>query len=97
MKAYLISDVRVKDASAMETYKTRASAAIAKHGGRYLARRGKIEKLEGNWSPEGIVIVEFADMERAKAWYHSAEYGLALEVRDKALTRNMILAEGYEG
>lgn len=49
MKAYLISDVRVNDAAAKETYKTRAAAAIAKYGGRYLARRGEIEKLEGNW------------------------------------------------
>jgi uncharacterized protein (DUF1330 family) len=96
MKAYVISDVKVKDPAALGTYGTRAAAAIAKYGGHFLVVRGRIEKLEGDWSPEGSVVVEFADMERAKAWYHSAEYGLALEVRDKAMTRNMILAEGHE-
>ena len=32
---------------------------------------------------------------RAQAWYRSPEYALALEVQDEALSRNLILAEGY--
>ncbi len=32
---------------------------------------------------------------RAQAWYRSPEYALALEVRDEALSRNLILAQGY--
>ena len=71
-----------------------AAASIAQHGGRYLARGGKIEVLEGDWTPRIIVVVEFPDMERARAWYRSPEYALALEVRDKALSRNLILVEG---
>jgi uncharacterized protein (DUF1330 family) len=31
---------------------------------------------------------------RAQAWYRSPEYALA-QVRDEALSRNLILAEGY--
>ena len=31
----------------------------------------------------------------AQAWYRSPEYALALEVRNEALSRNLILAEGY--
>jgi hypothetical protein len=31
---------------------------------------------------------------RAQAWYRSPEDALALEVRDEALSRNLILAEG---
>ena len=31
---------------------------------------------------------------RAQAWYRSPEYALALEARDEALSRNLILAEG---
>ncbi len=33
-------------------------------------------------------------METARAWYRSVEYAIALELRDKALSRNLILAEG---
>ena len=42
-----------------------------------------------------IIIVEFPDMERARAWYRSPEYSLALDVRDEALSRNLILVEGH--
>jgi hypothetical protein len=31
---------------------------------------------------------------RLQAWYRYPEYALALEVRDEALSRNLILAEG---
>jgi Domain of unknown function (DUF1330) len=32
---------------------------------------------------------------RAQTWYRAPEYALALEVRDEARRRNLILAEGY--
>jgi uncharacterized protein (DUF1330 family) len=41
-----------------------------------------------------IVIVEFPDLERARVWYHSPQYALALEMHDKALSRNLILVDG---
>ena len=50
--------------------------------------------LEGDWTPRVIIVAEFPDMERARAWYRSPEYASALDVRDKALSRNLILVEG---
>jgi uncharacterized protein (DUF1330 family) len=94
MAAYVISDVRIRDREAIEAYRSRAAASIAAHGGRYLARSGPLEVLEGGWAPSAIIIVEFPDMERARAWYRSPEYAVALELRDQALSRNLILVEG---
>ena len=94
MPAYLISDVSIRDNQAFQVYRTRAAASIAKYGGRYLVRGGAIEPLEGNWSPTTIIVVEFPDIERARAWYRSPEYAAALEVRDEALSRNLILVDG---
>ena len=94
MPAYLISDVSIRDHQAFQVYRTRAAASIAKYGGRYLVRGGAIEPLEGNWSPTTIIVVEFPDIERARAWYRSPEYAAALEVRDEALSRNLILVDG---
>jgi uncharacterized protein (DUF1330 family) len=94
MPAYLISDLSVRDADAFQTYRTRAAAAIAKYGGRYIARVGAIEALEGSWRPERIVIVEFPSIEQARAWYRSPDYAAALEVRDQALSRDLILVDG---
>ncbi|MFK0165965.1 DUF1330 domain-containing protein [Rhizobium sp. NPDC090279] len=94
MPAYIISDVTVRDAEAFQTYRTRAAASIVHYGGHYLVRGGPIERLEGDWSPQAIVIVEFPDLERAGAWYRSPEYARALEVRDQALSRNLVLVDG---
>jgi len=94
MAAYVISDVTARDAAAWQAYRTRAAASIAQHGGRYLARGGTIEVLEGAWTPSAIVVVEFPDMAAARAWYASAEYTAALELRDQALVRDLILVDG---
>lgn len=66
-----------------------------KYGGRYLARGGEVQALEGVWSPRNIVIVEFRSMEQARAWYTSPEYASALEMHYIALERNLILVDGY--
>jgi len=95
MPAYIVSDLTIQDAEAIKEYRTRAAASIAKHGGRYLVRGGAVERLEGDWQPN-IVVVEFPDAEAARRWYRSPEYALALEMREKALTRNLILVEGVE-
>ena len=94
MPAYIISDVTIRDREAFEAYRTRAAASIAAHGGRYLVRGGDVETLEGNWKPGSLIVVEFPDIETARRWYSSDEYAAALEVRDAALGRNLILVEG---
>ena len=94
MAAYVISDLTPRDPDALLTYRTRAAAAITRYGGRYLARFGEIETLEGDWQPKMLVIVEFPSIEQARAWYRSPEYAEALAVRDEALSRNLILVDG---
>ena len=92
--AYLISDITLRDREAFETYRTRAADAIHQYGGRYLARLGEVQTLEGTWKPNMMVIVEFPSLERAREWYRSPEYARALEVHDKALSRNLIFVDG---
>ena len=94
MAAYLISDITVRDPAAFEIYRTRAAEAIRAYGGRYLARLSEVQVLEGSWNPRMIVVAEFPSLEQARAWYRSPEYALALEVRDKALSRNLIFVDG---
>ena len=94
MAAIMISDLIIRNEEAFQTYRTRAAKAIAKFGGKYLARNGEIRVLEGQWQPNTIVVVEFPSLEQAQAWYQSPEYSAALEVRDVALTRNLILVDG---
>jgi len=92
--AYLISDVTVRDPAAFEMYRSRAARSIEAYGGRYLVRGGQIDVLEGERHPSGLVIVEFPDVETAKRWYSSPQYAHALEVRDRALARSLVLVNG---
>jgi len=94
MPAYLIAEVQVTDPAAYEDYRKQVPAIIAKYGGRYLVRGGKVESKEGGWAPPRFVIVEFPTMEQARKFYESAEYAPVLAIRTKASKSKLILAEG---
>jgi uncharacterized protein (DUF1330 family) len=94
MAAYFISDASVKNVEALGMFRARAAASISRYGGRYLARAGFVEPVEGTWTPSATIIIEFPDLERARTWYRAAEYASALSVRDDAISRHMILVEG---
>ena len=94
MAAYLLVDCEVTDPARYEDYRALAPAAIARHGGRYLARGGEATTLEGDWVPRRVVVVEFPSLEAAKAFYDSPEYRAARAVRKDAARMNIIAVEG---
>ena len=56
MPAYVINDMVVTDPEMFERYKQLSPPTVAQYGGRFLARGGQIENLEGDWSPRRVVI-----------------------------------------
>jgi uncharacterized protein (DUF1330 family) len=94
MAAYVISELEVRDANAIEHYRTLAAKSIAEYGGRYLVRNGAASVAEGEPPVKSIVVVEFPSMARLRQWYASAEYAEALKVRRTALERRLIFVEG---
>jgi len=94
MAAYLIGDVEVIDATGYETYRQQVPATIAAYGGRYLARGGAIETLEGAWTPKRCVVLEFPDMAQLKTWWDSPEYVPLRAIRERTTRSNIIVTEG---
>ena len=94
MSAYVISDITVNNPERYEYYKKSVPPAIEAHGGEYLARGGKAEKLEGTWEPDRIVILEFESVETAKKWIDSPEYREARALRHQNASTHMIVVEG---
>jgi uncharacterized protein (DUF1330 family) len=94
MCAYVIVNITVNDPERYEEYKKLAPPAIAAYGGKYLARGGKIEVLEGDWSPSRVVILEFESVEMAKKWVDSDEYREARALRHQTASSEMIVVEG---
>lgn len=94
MSAYVIANVDVKDPLVYEEYRKLVPVSLEKYRGKVVVRGGRIEKLEGNWEPKRLIVIEFEGLEQAKRWYSSEEYGRAKEVRLRATTTDMILVEG---
>jgi uncharacterized protein (DUF1330 family) len=94
MTAYVISDIDVQDPEGYKEYIKAAPATVQMFGGRYLARGGPNETLEGEWQAKRLVILEFEDLQKAKAWVNSTEYAPARALRHKYAKTNMVVVEG---
>ena len=94
MAAYVIAELEVTEPSGFEDYRKAVPASIAAYGGRYLARVGALESLEGGWAPKRMVILEFPSLAQAKAWYTSPEYRELLRLRQRTAKSKVVLLEG---
>jgi uncharacterized protein (DUF1330 family) len=94
VKAYVIANIEVHDPARYGEYIKLTPATVAPFGGRFIARGGRAEKLEGRASVNRIVILEFPSYEQAKAWYASDAYRVARGVRQSASAGSLILVEG---
>lgn len=94
MTAYVIVDIDVHDPAGYEDYKKLAPAAVELYGGKYIARGGKTETLEGDWSPSRLVILQFENSEQAKKWLYSDEYREARAMRHTTANSKMVVIEG---
>jgi uncharacterized protein (DUF1330 family) len=94
MSAYLIVDIDIHDAAGLEEYRKQVPATVTKYSGRFIVRGGTFERLEGDWQPKRLVLLEFPSVEQAKRWYDSEEYRPLKAMRLKASSSNLILVEG---
>lgn len=94
MSAYVIAEIDVTDVAGYEAYKRDVGATLGKFGGRFLVRGGTVKTFEGGWAPKRLVVIEFPDMAKLEAWYHSAEYKPLLDMRLAASSGRLIGVEG---
>jgi uncharacterized protein (DUF1330 family) len=94
MAAYVINDMQVTDPTMLEEYKAISPATVAQYGGKFLARGGPCEMIEGEWIPQRLVILEFPDLQSAHAWLESSEYAPARRLRQLASKSNLVVVEG---
>jgi uncharacterized protein (DUF1330 family) len=94
MPAFVIVEIEVRDPEVYEKYKSLVPASVEAYDGRFIARGGATESLEGDWAPERIVVLEFPSLERARQWWASPEYSDAKAIRMRAAQTRMIATEG---
>ena len=96
MPAYIIVETDISDPEQYEQYKAASPAAVAAGGGKFIVRGGELAVLEGDWQPSRLVVLEFADLAAAKAFYESEQYRAAIELRRGAAHLNMVAVQGVE-
>ncbi len=93
MPAYWIAHVTVTDPERYKAYQALAPSAFAAFGGRFLARGGAHSVLEGP-ALDRHVIIEFPNLEAARACYASPAYTAARQARDGASIAHVTLVDG---
>ncbi len=94
MSAYVIAEIEVTDPETFEEYRKLVPPSIEAFGGRYVVRGGAIDSREGGWQPKRMVVIEFDDAARAKAWHDSDLYAPARSLREASTRTRMIVVEG---
>jgi uncharacterized protein (DUF1330 family) len=94
MAAYIYASVEVTDPVTYEEYRRQVPAVIAAYGGRYLVRGGATTALEGEPPANRLVILEFPDMARLRAFYDSPEYRPLAAIRQRASRSTLTAIEG---
>ncbi|HUK30999.1 MAG TPA: DUF1330 domain-containing protein [Candidatus Acidoferrum sp.] len=75
MKSYSVVELDINDDSWVQDYVQNVTKMVEKHGGKYLARTSKVEKIEGDRKPPQLfVIIEWPSKEAAITFYESPEY-----------------------
>jgi len=92
--AYIIANVTVTNPEQYTEYRRLSSLAVQACGGEFCVRGGAVEVLEGDWTPDRVVVLKFPSVEKAKAYYHSVEYTAAIDARQGASIMRMVVVEG---
>jgi uncharacterized protein (DUF1330 family) len=95
-KAYWIAHVDVADPEAYKAYVAANAEPFKRFGAKFLARGGAAEQLEGSGRARNVII-EFKDLETARACYASPEYQHAKSLRTPVSTADVTIVEGYAG
>ena len=96
MKAYVLVNITIRDPERYKDYIKAATPTVAAHGGRYVARGGRAERLEGSVPVNRIGVLEFPSYAQAKAWYDSPEYQAAVGIRQSCSSGELVLVEGLD-
>ncbi|GHC30547.1 uncharacterized protein (DUF1330 family) [Gemmobacter caeni] len=94
-KAYWVAHVEIDDAEAYEAYRQANALPFARYGARFLVRGGEQQVVEGS-AKSRTVVIEFADLETARACYHSPEYQAAKALREPVSRADVMIVAGWD-
>jgi uncharacterized protein (DUF1330 family) len=76
-------------------YLERIDATLEPFGGRWIIHGARAEVREGDWSGN-LIVIEFPDLDHARAWYESSAYQEILPLRTNNADGDILLIDGAE-
>ena len=92
--AYYIAEFELTDPEGIRPYSAGVAATFEPFGGRFIVRGGEIAGLEGERPKGRLVVIAFDSMEKAHAWYNSAEYQRLKPIRQRSGNSRTYIVEG---
>ncbi len=96
MPAYLLAKIQITDAEKIKAYQAATPAAVQKYGGRFVVRGGDKVTVEGKDEKRRVVLIEFADMQKAKSFWDSPEYQACIKLREGAAIFDAMILDGVQ-
>ena len=95
MSAFLVVDTKRENPQDYEIYKAQAKPIAEHYGGVYRARGGELETVEDDlWRPTRLVIIEFPDMDKARAFVNAEEYRPVKAIRHASAKCTIAIIDG---
>lgn len=97
MKHYAVAELNVSDPSWVADYVAAVTPMVERRGGRYLARTGRLERVEGERAlPQVLLIIEWPSREAAEEFYESEEYRLFRDARIQGSSGEFLIVAGED-
>jgi uncharacterized protein (DUF1330 family) len=92
--AYYIAEFELTDPEGIRPYSAGVAATFEPFGGRFIVRGSESAALEGERPKGRLVIIAFDSVEKAQAWYNSAEYQRLKPARQRSGNSRTFIVEG---
>jgi uncharacterized protein (DUF1330 family) len=97
MPVYLIADIKLTDPQWVAGYAASVHDIVHRHGGRYLARSGHIETLEGRpLDTDLIALIEFPSHDAVSAFAADPQYAPYAAARQRGSDSRFQLIDGTD-
>jgi uncharacterized protein (DUF1330 family) len=97
LRGFMLADSVVFDQDEYDRYRAVVLPSVERHGGRFIIRGGRFERLEGSRQWHRLIGLEFPSFAALRGWYLSAEYQALKAQRLKGATTDMVFVEGTTG
>ena len=96
MTVYVLAQISIHDRPRYDRYAAGFMPVLIQYGGRLLAADEGVERLEGVWQADKVVLIAFPDRAAADRWMTSPEYREISRDREAATEGPVLLVHGID-